>query len=90
MSNSPLEAFYGDREFILLPPGLYTPGTPAKSYREIIQFAKEKKVRFILINKNTHELNPDFEGSIRPTDLREFYKYREKNGDIIVVYEVIY
>jgi len=90
MSNSLIEAFYGDREFVLLPPGLSTPGTPVKSYREIIQFAKEKKVRFILINKNTHELNPDFEGSIRPTDLREFYKYREKDGNIIVVYEVIY
>jgi hypothetical protein len=90
MSNSPIETFYGHREFVLLPPGLYLPGTPAKSYKEIIQFAKEKKVRYILINKNTHKLNPDFEGSIQPGDLKEFYIYREKDGNIIIVYEVVY
>jgi hypothetical protein len=90
MSNSPIEAFYGDREFVLLPPGLNTTETSAKSYREIIQFAKEKKVRYILINKNTHELNPDFEASIRSTDLREFYRCQEKDRNWITVYEVIY
>jgi hypothetical protein len=90
MSNSPIEAFYGNREFVPLPPGIYTPEAPAKSYREIIQFAKEKKVRYILINKNTYALNPDFEGSIRSTDLREFYRYKEKEGKWITVYEVIY
>jgi len=90
MSNSPLETFYGDREFVVLPPGVSTSRTPAKSYKEIIQFAKEKKVRYILVNKNTHESNPDFEASIRPTDLREFYRYKEKDGNWITVYEVIY
>jgi len=90
MSNSPIEAFYGNREFLLLPAGIYLPGTPAKSYKEIIQYAKEKKVRCILINKNTHELNPDFEESIRSSDLREFYRYKEKDGNWITVYEVIY
>jgi hypothetical protein len=90
MSNSPLETFYGDREFVLLPTGVYTPRTPTKSYNEIIQFAKEKKVRYILINKNTRESNPDFEGSIRSADLREFYRYQKKDGNWITIYEVIY
>ena len=90
MSNSPLETFYGDRDFILLPTGVYTPRTPTKSYNEIIQFAKEKKVRYILINKNTRELNPDFEGSIQSADLREFYRYQKKDGNWITIYEVIY
>lgn len=90
MSNSPLEAFYGEREFILLPRGVYALKTPIKSYNEVIQFAREKKVAYILINKNTRESNPDFEGSIRPADLREFRRYQEKDGNWITVYEVIY
>ncbi|HUL21104.1 MAG TPA: glycosyltransferase family 39 protein [Thermodesulfobacteriota bacterium] len=90
MSNSPIEAFYGEREFILLPAGVYLPGTPAKSYKEIIQYAREKRVGYILMNKNTHEFNPDFEASIRSADLREFKRYKGNDGDWITVYEVIY
>ena len=89
MSNSPIEAFYAEREFIILPIGLPTWGIPGKSYWEIIQFAKQKGIHYILVNKNTHEYNPDFEGSIQPKDLREFYTYREKDGNWIIVYEVI-
>jgi hypothetical protein len=90
MSNSPLEAFYGEREFVLLPPGVYTPGTPGKSYKEIIQLARKKGVKYILINRHTHELNPDFKESIQLTDLREFYRHTGKDGNLIIVYEVIY
>ncbi len=90
MSNSPIETFYAEREFVLLPIGLPTWGIPGKSYREIIQFAKKGGIKYILVNKNTYQFNPDFEGSIRPTDLREFYRYQEKDGNIIIVYEVIY
>lgn len=90
MSNSPLETFYGEREFLLLPHGVDALRTPAQSYEEIIQFAKEKKVRYILINKNIRESNPDFEGSVRSADLREFYRYQEKDGNWITIYEVIY
>ena len=89
MSNSPIEAFYAERGFVLLPLGLPTWGIPGKSYWEIIQFAKQKGIHYILVNKNTHESNPDFEGSIQPKDLREFYTYREKDGNWIIVYEVI-
>jgi 4-amino-4-deoxy-L-arabinose transferase-like glycosyltransferase len=90
MSNSPIEAFYAEREFVLLPIGLPMAGIPGKTYQEIIQVARKKKIRYILINKNTRELNPDFKESIRPTDLREFYRYQEKNGNITIVYEVTY
>ncbi len=90
MSNSPQETFYADREFVLLPSGISTPENLGKSYREIIQLAKQKGIRYILVNKNTPEGNPGFIESIRKSDLREFYKYREKKGDIIIVYEVIY
>jgi hypothetical protein len=90
MSNSPIEAFYAEREFIVLPIGLPMSGIPGKSYREIIQFAKQKGIYYILVNNHTHEFNPDFKESIQPKDLKEFYKYREKDGNIISVYKVIY
>ncbi len=90
MSNSPIEAFYGEREFVLLPAGLYMDGIPGKSYDEIIRYAKERRVAYILVNKNTRQFNPDFERSIRPMDLREFCEYREKDGNITTIYGVIH
>ena len=90
MSNSPIEAFYAEREFISLPIGLPMSGIPGKSYREIIQFAIRKRIHYILVNRNTDEFNPGFKESIQPKDLKEFYKYREKDGNITIVYKVIY
>jgi hypothetical protein len=90
MSNSPIEAFHAEREFILLPQGITTIDTPGKSYQEIIQFGKQNGVKYILLNKHTSEVNPDFKGSIRSTDLKEFYRFKEEDGNMIIVYEVIY
>jgi hypothetical protein len=90
MSNSPIEAFYGEREFVPMLLGLYTFGAPGKSYKEIIQFVREKGVKYILVNKYTHEMNPDFKESIQSTDLKEIYRYKEKDGNLIIVYEVVY
>jgi 4-amino-4-deoxy-L-arabinose transferase-like glycosyltransferase len=87
MSNSPQEAFYADRDFMLLPHGISIPGNPGKSYHEIIRYAKTKGVRYILVNKNTPGTNPGFIESIQPADLKEIFR-RSDNGSII--YEVIY
>jgi hypothetical protein len=87
MSNSPQEAFYADREFMVLPLGISTPGNPGKSYNEIIRYAKTKGVRYILVNKNTHEMNPGFIESIQSMDLKEIFR-RADGGSTI--YEVIY
>lgn len=87
MSNSPQEAFYADREWMFIPFGISTPGNPGKSYSEIICYAKTKGVRYILVNKNTHEMNPDFIESIQSTDLKEIFR-RADGGSTI--YEVIY
>ncbi|MGZ3512315.1 MAG: ArnT family glycosyltransferase [Thermodesulfobacteriota bacterium] len=87
MSNSPQEAFYADREFKGLPLGISRRQNPGKSYNEIIRYAKAKGVRYILVNKNTHETNPDFIESIRSSDLREIF--RRADGESII-YEVIY
>ena len=90
MGSSPIETFYGEREFVLLPAGVYLPGTPAKSYKEIIRYAKAKRVGYILVNKEISRSNPDFTESIQSTDLKEFYRYTEKERAKIIVYEVIY
>jgi 4-amino-4-deoxy-L-arabinose transferase-like glycosyltransferase len=87
MSNSPIEAFYANREFIMLPRGISTPGNPGKSYNEIISYAKTKGVRYILTNRNTHEMNPGFIESIQSTDLKEIFVRADRKSTI---YEVVY
>ena len=87
MSNSPQEAFYADREFKILPWGISSHGFIAKSYDEIIHFARTKGVRYILVNKNTHEKNPGFIESIQSMDLKEIYREADQG---LMIYEVIY
>ncbi len=92
MSNSPIEAFYGEREFIYLP----TEKTLVidekegekfivKSYPEFLDFARAKKVRYILINQYTSETAENFVRSIQSGDLKEVYRKGET-----IIYEVIY
>ncbi|MEW6376474.1 MAG: glycosyltransferase family 39 protein [Thermodesulfobacteriota bacterium] len=87
MSNSPQEAFYAEREWMMLPQEISTPGNPGKSYDEIIDYAKTKGVRYILVNKNTHESNPGFVESIRSTDLKEIFRKADQG---LIIYKVIY
>ena len=87
MSNSPIEAFYANREFMLIPPGIPTPGNIGKSYSEIIDYAKKEGVGYILTNRNTHEMNPGFIESIRSTDLKQIFIREDRMS---VIYEVIY
>jgi 4-amino-4-deoxy-L-arabinose transferase-like glycosyltransferase len=87
MSNSPQEAFYADREFVMIPLGIRFGGNPGKSYHETIREAKEKGVEYILINKNTHEINPGLVESVQSKDLKEIFR-KEDQG--LIIYEVIY
>ncbi len=87
MSNSPQEAFYAEREWTMLPAGTPRLGNPGKSYQEIVYYARTTGVRYILVNQNTHEVNPDFVESIRSSELREIFR-RPDGGSII--YEVVY
>ena len=85
MSNSPQEAFYANRPFVQM-----QQGNPGQSYRDVIRFAKENRVRYILVDRYTRETNADFVDSIPAfSDLREFYEYKDKRGDMTVVYEVL-
>lgn len=91
MSNSNIETFYADRKFIKLPPGITTVVNPNKlSYGQIIDYAKQREVRFILINHNTHETNPDFISSIKGSDLKEIYRYQKDESHFVIIYKVIY
>jgi hypothetical protein len=72
---------------MILPSGISTHGNPGKSYHEIIRYAKTKGVRYILVNKNNHEMNPGFIESIQPTDLKEIFRRADRGS---VIYEVIY
>jgi hypothetical protein len=87
MSNSPIEAFYANREFMMLPPGISTSGNPGKSYNEIIDYAKREGVRYILVNRHTREVNPGFIESIRSADLKEIFIRADRTS---IIYEVIY
>ena len=87
MSNSPQEVFYAERDWVPMPLGIPTSKHPGRSYKEIIQFGKEKKVGFIFIYKNIQETNPGFLESIHPADLKEIFR---RTGQISILYEVIY
>jgi len=89
MSNSPIETFYAEREFITLPQGIPATGNPGTSYGEIIRYARQRAVRFILVNQDTPVANPDFIPSIKKSDLKEFYRYQEEGKKFTIVYEVV-
>ena len=89
MSDSPQEVFYANRSFIELPRDVSDPGNPGKAYWKVIDIARENGVRYIMIDKNARKLNAGFVDSIESSlDLRELYKYQDKDGDMTVVYEV--
>jgi 4-amino-4-deoxy-L-arabinose transferase-like glycosyltransferase len=87
MSNSPQEAFYADREFVMLPPDISPGGIWGSSYTKIIHDAKKRGVRYILVDQNTHETNPDFVESIESKDLKEIFRRADQR---LIIYEVVY
>jgi len=87
MSNSPQETFYADREFMMFPHEISRPGYRGQSYDEVIHYARAKGIRYILVDKNTHETNPGFIESIRSTDLKEMFRRADQAS---IIYEVIY
>ncbi len=87
MSNSPQEAFYADREFIVLRPEISPRRIPGSFYRQILHDAKRRGIRYILVDKNTHETNPDFVESIESKDLKEIFRKPDQG---LIIYEVVY
>jgi hypothetical protein len=90
MSNSPQETFYADRELIPLPAHRSIPEIPGAVYKEVMDFARKNRVRYILVDGNTKDHNPDFFESIRSTELKERYRYVDQSGNSTIVYEMVY
>lgn len=93
MSNSPQEAFYADREFMMLPEEGPNRGDIMKSYDEVIRYARSKGVRYILVDKNTHERNPGLMEALQSQDLRPFRDLKEvfkREEKSLIIYEVVY
>jgi len=83
MSNSPIEAFYAEREFLSLPSETSTIKGKERTYPEIMEYARTKGVRYILVNQDTPEDNPQFVRSIETSGLKEIFR-----KDRTVIYEV--
>lgn len=87
MSHRPQEVFYAEREWVMFPEGISETLNSGQSYREIIDYAKAKGVRYILVDEHTPKMNPGFIESIQPTDLKPII---QRKGQISIVFEVIY
>jgi len=93
MSNSPQEIFYAEREFIMLPYESRKPKSPIDSYNEVIRFARENRVKYILIDKNSFEINKGFVDVIVnkkfnfTEDIKEVFRKPEQK---LIIYEIIY
>jgi len=90
MGNSPQEVFYAGREFIVIPSGIPTREGPGMNYREIIHFAKQKGIKYILVNSYINETNPDFLKTVKETDAKELYRYKDRDGKTTFIYDVLY
>jgi len=90
MGNSPQEVFYAGREFIVIPSGIPTREGPGMNYREIIHFARQKGIKYILVNSYINETNPDFLKTVKETDAKELYRYKDRDGKTTFIYDVLY
>jgi hypothetical protein len=90
MSNSPQEIFYADREFIIIPEEVILLERPEDIYPRMIEYAKEKRVQYILVDKNTFKTKPDSIKPNRASDLKEIYRRSQRDGSTIFIYEVLY
>jgi hypothetical protein len=90
MSNSPQEVFFADREFVLMPEEVLLSEKPEDLYPRIIQYAREKRVRYLLIDKNTFKTTPDPIKLNQATGLKEIYRHAKRGGSVVSIYEVLY
>ena len=88
MSNSMIEAFYAEREFVSLPKERPSARIQDRPGTDVMVYAKEKKADYILVDDNTLEVNPDFVRSIASLGLEEIYRLEDRKGNLTVVYRV--
>jgi 4-amino-4-deoxy-L-arabinose transferase-like glycosyltransferase len=90
MSNSPQEAFYAGREFVVLPPALPYLKSGGPSYPEVMSFARERKVGYLLVNQETAGYNQNFFGSIPVSELQAVYRWDDGKKKYTIIYKLPY
>ncbi len=90
MSNSPQEAFYAERDFVVLPPALPARRRGGPSFEDVLSLAKEKGVRYLLVNQDTTSYNRNFFESIPQSELRAVYRWDDQKKRFMTIYELAY
>lgn len=80
MSSLPQEAFYAERPWVRLPGG---------NYEKILEAARSRRVRYLVIDEMVDSETPDFWKKVSPEDLTPVKDWRRK-AQRTVVYEVVY
>ena len=85
-NTEPQETFFADRKFIALPSESSRWGIPGSSYQEIVHYARTRGVRYLLVDRNTHETNQEFVASVESKDLKEIFRKADQE---LIIYEVV-
>jgi 4-amino-4-deoxy-L-arabinose transferase-like glycosyltransferase len=90
MSNSPQEAFYAQREFVVLPPALPYSRSGGPSYQEVMSLAGGKGAKYLLVNQDTAGYNRNFFESVPASELRSVYRWDDQKKRFVIIYELTY
>jgi 4-amino-4-deoxy-L-arabinose transferase-like glycosyltransferase len=88
MSNSPQEAFYAEREFVVLPPALPYLKSGGPSCQEVMNFARERKVGYLLVNQETASYNRNFFETIPASELQIVYRWDDQKKKYTIIYKL--
>jgi len=80
MSRLPQEAFYAELSWT---------GIPRKTYEEVLEIARSKGVRYLVLDEDTEERSPGFWGKLKKEDLI-LLKDWNKQDEKIVIFEIVY
>jgi len=80
MSRLPQEAFYAELSWT---------GIPRKTYEEVLEIARSKGVRYLVLDEGTEERSPGFWGKLKKEDLI-LLKDWNKQDQKIVIFEIVY
>ena len=89
MSNSPQEAFYAGRDFVVLPPAMPFRKGGGPSYQEVMSFAREKGAQYLLVNQETPSYNRNFFESIPTSELQAVYRWEDQKK-FTIIYKLPY
>jgi hypothetical protein len=88
MSNSPREAFYAERDFIVLPPASPFRKEGEPSCQEVVRFARGRGAQYLLVNQNTPSYNQDFFESVSTGELQSVYRRDGQKDRFVIIYKL--